>query len=76
MRSVKIKRIIEGLVGHSAVCPSDVLYVSSVKLHKVLMKFGTEVHSGSNHATSSPVGFVWCTFCRNLRSHRNFFAEI
>jgi hypothetical protein len=60
MRSVEIKRIIEGrtsLVDHSAVCPSDILYVSSVKLHKDLLKFGIEFYPGSNQANVSPVDF-------------------
>jgi hypothetical protein len=78
MRSVKIERILEGRtspVGHSAVCPSVILYVSSVKLHKDPMKFGTEVYSGSNQANFSPVGVVWCTFCRKLRSHIKFLPK-
>jgi hypothetical protein len=44
MYSVKNERIIQGRtcrVGHSAVCPSVILYVSSVKLLKGLMKKDT-----------------------------------
>jgi hypothetical protein len=53
MHSVKNERIIEGRtcpVGHSAVCPSVILYVSSVKPLKYLMIFGIEVCSRSCQA--------------------------
>lgn len=50
MYSVKNERIIEGRIcpmSHSAICPSVILFISSVKLLKGLMKFGIEVCSGS-----------------------------
>ena len=43
------------------ICLSIILYVSSVKLLKVLMKFGTEVCSGSCQANCTLILCLCCT---------------